>query len=115
MRSADDSLRKEQGWYKRNFDASLRRPKYDILSRPCVFFRKEHGTASDLKHKLAHVATRPYQVRKSNPNTVFIVIGNQEERVSRDRVELAPGPMDHAPVTGLRQALQFLSGIKDDG
>ena len=35
--------------------------------------------------------------------------------MSRDRVELAPSPMDYAPVTGLRQALQFLSGTNDDG
>ena len=40
MRSADKSLRKEQGRYKRNFDARLRRPKYDIPSGSYVFLRK---------------------------------------------------------------------------
>ena len=35
--------------------------------------------------------------------------------MSRDRVELAPSPMDYAPVTGLRQSLQFFSGTHDDG
>ena len=35
--------------------------------------------------------------------------------MSRDRVEVAPNPMDYAPVTGLRHALQFLSGTNDDG
>ena len=108
MRSADKSLRKEQGRYKRNFDVRLRRPKYDIPAGCYVFLRKEQGTASEPKHKLARVATGPYQVRKSDPNTVVICIGDQEERVSRDRVEPAPSPMDYAPVTSLRQALQFL-------
>ena len=46
--------------------------------------------------------------------SVVIVIGDQEERVSRDRVELAPSPLDYAPVTGLQQALQFLSGTNDE-
>ena len=59
MRSADKSLRKEQGRYKRNFDARLRRPKYDIPSGSYVFLRKEQGTASEPKHKLAQVATGP--------------------------------------------------------
>ena len=46
---------------------------------------------------------------------MVIAIGDQEERVSRDRVELAPSPMDYVPVTGLRQALQFLSETNGDG
>ena len=114
MRGADKSLRKEQARYKRNFDARLRKPKYDIPSGFYVFLRKEQGTASEPKHKLAQVATGLYQVRKSDPNTVVIVIGDQEERVSRDRVELAPSPLDYAPVTGLQQAPQFLSGTNDE-
>ena len=35
--------------------------------------------------------------------------------MSRDRVELAPSPMYYAPVTGLRQALQFLRRTNGDG
>ena len=75
-----------------------------------VFLRKEQGTASEPKHKLAQVATGPYSVKKSGQDTVVIAIGDQEERVSRDRVELAPSAMDYAPITDLRQALQFLRG-----
>ena len=114
MRTTDKSLRKEQAKYKRNFDARLRKPKYDIHVGSYVFLRKEQGTATEPKHKLAKVATGPYAVKQSDRNTVVIVIGDQEERVSRDRVELAPSPTDYAPVTGLRQALQFLSRTNDD-
>ncbi|CDF38512.1 unnamed protein product [Chondrus crispus] len=108
MRGADKSLRKEQARYKRNFDARLRNPQYEIPPGSYVFLRKEQGTASEPKHKLAQVATGLYHVRRSDQHTVVIAIGDQEERVSRDRVELAPSPMDYAPITGLRQALQFL-------
>ena len=109
MRSADKSRRKEQARYRRNFDARLRKPKYDIPSGSYVFLRKEQGTASEPKQKLAQVATGPYQVRTSDQHTVIIAIGDQEERVSRDRVELAQSSMEHTPILGLRQALQFLS------
>ena len=113
MRGADKSLRKEQARYKRNFDARLRKPKYDIPSGSYVFL-KEQGTASEPKHKLAQVAIGSYQVRSSDQHTVVIAIGDQEERVSRDRVEFAPSPMDHVPITGLRQALQFFDGTEEN-
>ena len=110
MRTADNSLRKEQARYKRNFDARLRKPKYDIPVGSYVFLRKEQGTATEPKHMLAQVATGPYAVKQSDRNTVVIAIGDQEERVSRDRVELAPSPMEQAPISGLHQVLQYLSG-----
>ena len=108
MRSADKNLRKEQARYKRNFDSRLSRPKYDIPVGSYVFLLKEQGTASEPKHKLAQVATGPYAVKNLDQDTVVIPIGDQEEQVSRDRVELAPSRMDLAPATGLRQALQLL-------
>ena len=114
MRTTDKSLRKEQARYKRNLDARLRKPKYGIPVGSYVFLRKEQGTATEPKHKLAQVATGPYAVEQSDRNTVVIAIGDQEERVSRDRVELAPSPMDHAPTSGLHQALQFLSGREEN-
>ena len=81
MRSADKSLRKEQAWYKRNFDSRLRKPKYDIPEGSYVLFRKEQGTASEPKHKLAQVATGTYLVKKADQDTVVIAIGDQECRV----------------------------------
>ena len=114
MKSADKSIPKEQARYKRNFDARLRKPNYDIPAGSYVFLRKEQGTATEPKHKLAQVATGPYAVKQSDRNTVVIAISDQEERVSRDRVELAPSPIDHVPITGLRQALQFLDGTEEN-
>ena len=110
MRATDKSLRKEQARYKRNFDARLCKPKYDIPVESYVFLREEQGTATEPKHKLEQVATGPYAVKQSDRTTVVIAIGEQEERVSRDRVELAPSPMEQAPTSGLHQVLQYLSG-----
>ena len=35
-------LRKEQARYERNFDAKIRKPKYEIPVGSYVFLRKEH-------------------------------------------------------------------------
>ena len=115
MRSTDKSLGKKQVRYKCNFDARLRKPKYDIPVGFYLFFRKEQGTATEPKHKLAQVASNPYQVRGTNQGTVVIAIGDEEERVSRDSVELAPSPMEHVPITSLRQPLQSPRGTKGPG
>ena len=113
MRSADKGLRKEHAWYERIFDSRLRKPKYDVPEGSYVFLRKEQGIVSEPKHKLAQVATGRYFVKKAYQDTVVIAIGDQEERVSRDWVELAPSPMDLVPITGLRKAPQFFDGNED--
>ena len=59
------------------------------------------------------MATGPYAVKQSDSNTIVIAIGDEEERVSRDRVELAPSPLQYAPIPGLPQALQFFSGREE--
>ena len=75
MRIADKSLRKEQARYKANFDARLRKPKYDIPAGSHVFLRKEQGTATEPKHRPAQVATGLYAVKQTDINTVVIAIG----------------------------------------
>ena len=114
MRTADKSLRKERARYKRNFDARLLKSRYDTPVGSYVFLRKNQGSATEPKHKLAQVATGPYAVKQSDRNTVVVAIGDQEERVSRDGVELAPNPMEQAPTSGLHKALQYLSGHETD-
>lgn len=59
---------------------------------------------------MAQVATGLDQVRKSDENTVVIAVDVQEERVSRDTVELSPCPIDCTPIIGMRYALQSLGG-----
>ena len=99
---------KRKGEIQAQFRCGIAQAEVRHTRRSFVFLRKEQGTATEPKHKLAQVAKGPYAVKQSDSNTVVIAIGDQEERVSRDRVELAPSPMDHAPTSGLHQALQYL-------
>ena len=110
MKTAEKSLRKEQPRYRRNSDARLPKPKYDIPVGSYAFLRKVQGTATEPQHQLVQVATGPYAVKQSDRNTVVIAIGDQEERVLRDRVELAPSAMEQATTPGLHHSLQYLSG-----
>ena len=94
MTTARKSLHKEQARYKRNFDARLRKPAYEVPVGSYVFLRKEFVDKKESKHKLSPVATGPYRVAEVNKDTVVIIDGTMHERVSRDRVELAPNPID---------------------
>ncbi|CDF32470.1 unnamed protein product [Chondrus crispus] len=60
------------------------------------------------------IALQAHPMKRSDQGTVVIAIDDQGERVLRDRVKLAPSPMDLAPVTGLIQALRFLDGTERD-
>lgn len=54
------SFRKEQARYQRNFDARLRRPRYEIYSYSFACLRKKQGIVGEPKNKLAKMATGPY-------------------------------------------------------
>lgn len=108
MKTTGKSPRKEQVLYKLHFDAILRNQKYDISEGSYIFLRNEKGTVGAQNQKLARIATGPCQVTKSDANTAFIVIGYQEERLLRDRVELTASPMDYTSMAGLLSTLQSL-------
>lgn len=111
MRATGKSLRKEQARYKRNFDAGLRRPKYEVPEVSYIVLRKEQGKATKPKHKLAKVVTGPYRVNKSHENTVVIAIGDHEERISAEWIEIVLSPLEEAPMIGLTHPLQSLGGV----
>lgn len=77
MRTADKSLGKEHARYKLNFDARLRKPKYEIPAGSYVFLLMEQSTAIEPKRRLAYVATSPYAVktqmetRLSSPSAIW--------------------------------------------
>lgn len=111
MEQTDKSLRKEQARYKRDFDAYLRKTRYEIPVSSFSFLLKEQGTADEPKHKLVRVATGPYQVTEVASDTVVITRGDEREIVSRERVEMAPIPMERAADNSLKGALESLEGI----
>lgn len=111
MEQTGKSLGKEQARYTRNFDARLCKPRYEIPVGSFVFLRKEKGTAEEPKHQPARVATGPYQVIEVANDNVVIIRGEERERISRDRVGLAPSPMKRVADNSLKGALKSLEGI----
>ncbi len=76
---------------KRKYDDSLRRHREIIKPGDIVFLRDERKDETDTRHKLAAVAEGPFRVDSVKGNTVVIEYHNAKvERLSRDRVTLAP-------------------------
>ena len=94
MSTAKVELEKCQARYKKNFDNRIGTPKDDIVVGCRVFVRKDYfNPKKERKHKLSPVVTGPYLVRQVDKHTVVIQIEDKtRERVSKDRVVLAPSP-----------------------
>lgn len=95
LRSLMSTARKEmhasQARYKRDFDKKVRLPRERITKGVRVFVRKDHNPANEPSHKLAPIATGPYQVTEADDKTCVIKKdGDLTERVTLDRVVLAP-------------------------
>ncbi len=88
---AKSKLDASQARYKKNFDDRLRRQKENIKMDDSVFLRVERRSEKDVRHKLAAVADGPFKVIEVDTKTVVIEKPDKTvERVSRDRVVLAP-------------------------
>ena len=94
MSTASAELEKRQARYKRNFDAWLRLPVQQISKASFVFLRRDHTLRTESRHKLAPVANGPFEVVGADEHTVAVKIDENVERVSRDRVQLAPKPAE---------------------
>ena len=92
--AARSSLAKGQKKYQRNFNARTRIPRNTLGVGSFVFVRKEFFDKENKKHKLAPIADGPYRVVSLTPDTVVLRIGEEDERVSRDRIVEAPQPLD---------------------
>lgn len=110
MEKTRKSIQKEQARYKRNFDARLRKLRHEISKGAFLFLRKEQGTAEEPKYKLVRVAAGTYQVLEVADDTVIISKGDEHETVSRDRMELAPSPLDYSQDSSLKCAFESLQG-----
>ena len=94
MSTAKVELEKRQARYKNNLDNRIGTPKEDIAVECHVFIRKDYfNPKKERRHKLSPVVTGPYLVRHVDKHTVVLEIEDKtRERVSRDRVVLAPSP-----------------------
>ncbi|MGH0053543.1 MAG: DDE-type integrase/transposase/recombinase [Sphaerochaetaceae bacterium] len=98
MSTAGAEMRKAQDRYKRNFEHRMRRSCENITKGTHVFIRKEYFSKEHPKHKLAPLADGPYEVIDCDDKTVVVEIGNQHERISRDRIVKSPTPTPSATV-----------------
>ena len=109
METANAALSATQRRYQRNFNSRLRRSRNEPTAGSYVFLRKEQTSRTgDTRHKLAPLATGPFKVISVHGRTVVIQIGDDQERVSRDRVQVAPSPANIAP-PGTQEPLRQLS------
>ena len=93
VKTAESNALLSRNRYKKDFDKRLRLPKDDIKTGYFVFVRRDYTSkAEGEKHKLAPRADGPYKVFGCTADTVDLQIGEERERVSRDRVVLAPTP-----------------------
>ena len=93
LRETGDRLRKTQERYKKNYDQRLRKQSEIIKEDDFVYLRVERRDENETRHKLAAVAEGPYKVLEATRRTVVIERPDHSvEKVSRDRVTLAPRP-----------------------
>ncbi len=94
-----ERLKKTQERYKRNYDARLRKQRETIKANDTVYLRKERRDESEHRHKLATLAEGPFKVKSATRQTVVIErTDGTLERVSRDRVTIAPDIRDGATI-----------------
>ena len=84
---ASRSLQREQARYNRDFDMGIRATRR-IQTDNFIFLDTHDGT--DKRPKLTHNISGPFRVLGHDSNTILIQQGEVVERVSRDRVTLAP-------------------------
>ena len=91
LHEAHERLTKAQERYKRTFDNRLCRQKEQVRAGDSIFLRIEKRDDSQTGHKLAPLAEGPLKVIEANNRVVTIErTDGTIERVSRDRVTLAP-------------------------
>lgn len=93
--TSKQSIDIEQALCKLNYDSRVRKPLYEIPGASFVFLSKETSSTKVKQHKLSPMATDPISVVEVRDDSVVIEDGEAQARVSRDRMELAPKPLEY--------------------
>jgi hypothetical protein len=96
---AKDRLLESQRRYKENFDLHTRVANQKISPESWVFLRREVADPNG-SSKLDELADGPYRVVKSEGHTLVLRIGDDDIRVSKNRVTQAPKPLAEVPIAG---------------
>jgi hypothetical protein len=94
---AQDRLLESQIRCKENFDSQTRVLNQSTSPESWVYLVRE-VTDPNGSSKLDELATGPYRVVKSEGHTLVLRIGDEEVRVSRNRVTRAPKPLDEVTI-----------------
>jgi Integrase zinc binding domain/Integrase core domain/Chromo (CHRromatin Organisation MOdifier) domain len=94
---AQDRLREAQRRYKLAFDRSVRPKNKDVTKGGWVFLRRE-AAGPEGGTKLDELADGPYEVQNAEGHTLVIRVGDDDIRVSADRVTPAPVPHVRPPL-----------------
>lgn len=96
MQQASIELWKAQRRYKRKFDKELCRTRRDFEEGEFVFITKEIWKSDQPRHKLAPIAYGPFKVTACNGETAAVQTQDLLAKISHDRVEWAPSPLENA-------------------
>ena len=101
-------MKKNQDRYKRTFDKRLRKQNENIVTGDSVFVRREIRDDNLTRHKFAPLADGPFKVVKSDNRVVTIERPDGTvERMSRDRVTVAPPIQDPDTVTDTLRPMTY--------
>ena len=99
MSTATVESKKSQERYRANYDKHIRASNEDYRPGTYIFVRRDYANPrTEARHKLAPVANGPYRIVSADQDTVDIQDGDDQERVTRDRIVPAPVQLSQ-PVT----------------
>lgn len=81
--------RQTQKHYKRDLCKQVGEPTAEIENEYKLLVRKEFWSETDKKRKLAAIACESYKVVSTTLTTIFILVNDREDRISRNRVVAA--------------------------
>jgi Chromo (CHRromatin Organisation MOdifier) domain len=96
---AKERLLYAQRRYKENFDRHTKVSNKGLPTESCDFLCRETKYPEG-SSKLDELADGPYRVVKSEGHTVVLQIGDDDVRVSNNRVTRAPNPLAEVPIAG---------------
>ena len=85
-------MRRRRPHYKAGFDRSVREKNKEISAGEWIFLRKE-VQETGVSPKLASPVEGPYRVVHTDGQTFSLRIGDEDVRVSSDRITPAPTPL----------------------
>jgi transposase InsO family protein len=106
-------LAEAQARYKRNYDRTIREKNNELGVGSWVYVRREtHDTG--INPKLDEQVDGPYQVLNNDGHTFLLQLGDQEVRISSDRITPAPTPRTEMEIPATQGDIQPITENSTD-